>query len=122
MPWQILLLALWLMSGCVQGTVTLVEPSRTYPATTSLEILREKPARPHRTIAVVRATGLPSATNAELCGVLQKEAKSIGADAILLLPREENVSIAGSNPCAGGAVNGAGEKVSVLKALAIKYE
>jgi len=122
MPWQMLLVVLCLLSGCVQGSVTLVEPPKTYPATASLEILREKPARPYRTIAIVRASGMPSATNSELCGVLEKEARSIGADAILLLPREENVSVGGYNPCAGGVVNGGGERISVLKAIAIKYE
>ncbi len=112
MPWQILLLAVWLLSGCVQSSVTLVEPPRTYPATASLEILREKPARAYKNIAIVRAIGMPSATDTELCGVLQKEAKSVGADAILLLPREENVR----------ACSDSGERISVLKAIAIKYE
>jgi len=65
---------------------------------------------------------MPSAADWELLAVLQKEAKSIGADAILLFPREENERAGGYNPCAGGAIGGGGEKISVLKALAIKYE
>ena len=122
MSWRILIITLLLFSGCIEGKVTLVEPYKSYPPSANVEVLMQKPARPFRTIAIVRAIGTPSSGDAELLAVLQGKAKSVGADAILPLPKEENESNVTINPCAGGVVGGGSEKIPVLKALAIKYE
>jgi hypothetical protein len=118
MSWNILTIILLLFSGCIQGYTTLLEPSISYPPSANLEILTEKPTRPYRPIAVVRAVGQPSSDEGELLAVLRKKAKSVGADAILVLSKEEDDS---AEICAGGIVAGGAEKIPVLKALAIKY-
>ena len=118
---NILTILLLLFSGCVQGNVTLLDSS-TYPASAYVEILQEKPARPYKTIAMVKATGPQGSGETELLTVLQGQAKSVGADAILPLAKEENSSGGVNNPCSGGVVGGGSEKVTVLKAYAIKYQ
>jgi hypothetical protein len=121
MIWNILIILLLLFSGCIQGNVTLLDSSN-YPASAHVEILREKPARPYKTIAMVKATGPQGSGETELMAVLQGKAKSVGADAIMPLPKEENASGGLDNPCSGGVVGEGAEKVTVLKAYAIKYQ
>ncbi|HLD46990.1 MAG TPA: hypothetical protein VJA64_04140 [Desulfobaccales bacterium] len=121
MIWNILIILLLLCSGCVQGNVTLLDSSN-YPASAYVEVLKEKPARPYKTIALVKATGPQGSGEAELLGVLQGQARSVGADAILPLAKEENASGGLNNPCSGGVVGEGREKVTVLKAYAIKYQ
>ena len=121
MIWNILIILLLLSSGCVQGNVTLLDSSN-YPASAYMEVLREKPARPYKTIAMVKATGPQGSGETELLAVLQGKAKSVGADAIMPLPKEENASGGLNNPCSGGVVGEGAEKVTVLKAYAIKYQ
>jgi hypothetical protein len=118
MSWNILTIILLLFSGCIQGHITLLEPSISYPPSANLEILTEKPTRPYKPIAVVRAVGLPSTDEGELLAVLREKAKSAGADAILVLSKEVDDS---AESCAGGIVAGCAEKIPVLKAIAIKY-
>jgi hypothetical protein len=120
-PGNILAIILLLLSGCIQGHVTLLEPTISYPPSTHLKILTEKPTRPYRPIAIVRAVGQPSSDDSELLAVLREKAKSLGADAILVLSKEWDKSPALINPCAGGIVEGGAEDIPVLKALAIKY-
>ena len=121
MIWNILIILLLLFSGCVQGNVTLLDSSN-YPASAYVEVLREKPARPYKTIALVKATGPQGSGETELLAVLQGKAKSVGADAIMPLPKEENASGGLNNSCSGGVVGEGTEKVTVLKAYAIKYQ
>jgi hypothetical protein len=40
----------------------------------------------------------------------------------MLLPKEENTGDSLTNPCSGGVVGEGAEKVTVLKAYAIKYQ
>ena len=122
MLWNTLFIILLFFPGCIQGNVTLLDPSKTYPSSTSIEILMEKPARPFRTIAIVKASGPPSSGDAELLAVLRGKAKAIGADAIIPLSKEKDEGASVSNPCGGGIVIGGAEKIIVLKAYAIKYE
>ena len=117
----IILLLFLLLSGCVQGNVTLLDSPK-YPASSYVEILKEKPDRPYKTLALVKATGPQGAGETELLGVLQSQAKSVGADAILPLAKEDNASGGLNNPCSGGVVGEGREKVTVLKAYAIKYQ
>ena len=119
MSLNILTIILLLFSGCVQGHVTLLEPSESYPPSVNLEILKEKPKRAYKPIAVVRAVGQPNSTDSELLAVLQEKAKSIGADAILVLSKEEDDGV---ESCFRSTVSGDKEKIPVLKAVAIKYK
>lgn len=121
MLWNILIILLLLSSGCIQGSVTLLDSSN-YPASAHMEVLSEKPARPYKTIAMVKATGPQGSGEAELLAVLKGKAKSVGADAIMPLSKEENPSDGLNNPCSGGVVGEGAEKVTVLKAYAIKYQ
>jgi hypothetical protein len=122
MSWKFLVIILLLFSGCIQGNVTLLDASKNYPPSANIEILKEKPARPFKTIAIVKATGLPGSGDPELLAVLRGQAKAVGADAIMPLPKEENDSVDVYNPCTGGIVCGGPQKTIVWKALAIKYE
>jgi hypothetical protein len=121
MLWHILIIVLLLSSGCIQGSVTVLDSS-SYPATAHIDVLKEKPARPYKTIAMVKATGPQGSGEADLLAVLEGKAKSLGADAIIPLSKEDNSSGSLSDPCSGGVVGEGPEKVTVLKAYAIKYQ
>src|SRR4030042_6305575 len=98
MIWNILIILFLWLSGGVQGNCTLLDSSN-YPASAYVEVLKEKPARPYKTIALVKATGPQGSGETELLAVLQGKAKSVGADAIMPLAKEENSSGGGNNPC-----------------------
>jgi hypothetical protein len=116
--YSIMGIILLVVSGCVQGNVTLLKPSESYPPSAKIEILKEKPKKAYKSIAVVRAVGQPSSTDSALLAVLQEKAKSIGADAILVFSKEEDDGV---ESCFGATVSGDKEKIPVLKAVAIKY-
>jgi uncharacterized protein YbjQ (UPF0145 family) len=77
-----------------------------YPATRNVDVLEEQPNVPYKQIALLEAVG--AFPRKELIGNLVEKAKTLGADAIILLAMETREG-------SGGVF------FPVAKAIAIKY-
>ncbi|NOZ10891.1 MAG: hypothetical protein GXP09_07635 [Gammaproteobacteria bacterium] len=82
------LLAALILSACASTNVTVTDTRKSYPRTESVQILEAPPNRQYEALARLEATGsaLPTLPN-DKTGVLRKlgnEAKTIGADAIIV--------------------------------------
>jgi hypothetical protein len=84
---SLLLSALLALAACatVDTKVVTLNPALQYPPTKNVEVLLQKPARPHIDIALIESRG-PS--EAELLNNAREKAKVLGADAILKLETE----------------------------------
>jgi hypothetical protein len=71
-----------LVSGCetVSTQVVQYDPAVQYPPTHSVEVLLQKPARPHTEIGLIEARGR---SEAELLNTAREKARALGADAIV---------------------------------------
>ena len=76
-----------LLSGCATVATEVVQynPAVQYPPTQSVEVLLQKPARPHIEIALIEASG---GSEAELLNTARERARVLGADAIVKLETE----------------------------------
>ena len=75
------------LAGCetVSTKVVQYNPAVTYPPTPSVEVLVQKPTRPHAEIGLVEASG---SSEAELLNAAREKARELGADAIVKLETE----------------------------------
>jgi hypothetical protein len=95
----------WLaLSGCIHSQAIMLGSE--YPASRNVEVLEEQPSVPYQQIALLEAEG--AFPKRELIGNLVEKAKTVGADAIILLAME-------SREGSGGVW------FPVAKAIAIKY-
>src|SRR5687768_17395748 len=80
-------LAVLAFSGCASVSTQIVElnPAQKYPPTQSVEVLLQKPTRPHTEIALIESRG---GSEAELLNDAREKAKALGADAIVKLETE----------------------------------
>lgn len=79
--------ALMACAGCSTVSTQIVElnPTQKYPPTQSVEVLLQKPTRPHTEIALIESRG---ESEAELLNDAREKAKALGADAIVKLETE----------------------------------
>jgi hypothetical protein len=69
------------LAACATTTrVVRLDPGRTFPPTTSVEVLLEKPQRPFVEIALLESEG---SSEADLLNAAREKAKALGADAIV---------------------------------------
>lgn len=82
-----LLAAALSLSACATVSTQIVElnPAQKYPATQSVEVLLQKPSRPHLDIALIESRG---GSEAEMLNDAREKAKTLGADAIVKLETE----------------------------------
>lgn len=75
------------LSACasVSTQVVPLNPAQTFPPTQFVEILRQKPERPHIEIAVIESRG---GSEAELLNDAREKARALGADAIVRIETE----------------------------------
>jgi hypothetical protein len=76
--------ALMLTAACASVSTQIVElnPTQKYPPTENVEVLLQKPTRPHTQIALIESRGT---SEAELLNDAREKAKVLGADAIVKL-------------------------------------
>jgi hypothetical protein len=76
-----------LVAGCETVSTQIVQynPAVQYPPTQSVEVLLQKPARPHVDIGLIEARG---GSEAELLNTAREKARALGADAIVKLETE----------------------------------
>lgn len=79
--------------GCatVSTQLVLLDPSFKPAPSQRVEILLDKPRRPHVEIALIESRGLPGGGEAELLEDAREKARQIGADAIVRLEVEKTV-------------------------------
>lgn len=72
-----------MLAGCAAPQVEILSKTDNFPPTASVEILLDRPARPHKTFAILEDNygGTPE----EINGRLARKAREIGADAIVIV-------------------------------------
>ena len=72
-----------MLAGCAAPQVEILSKTDNFPPTASVEILLDRPARPHKTFAILEDNygGSPE----EINGRLARKAREIGADAIVIV-------------------------------------
>ena len=73
------------LAGCasVNTQIVQLDPARQFPPTQNVEVLLQKPARPHTAIALIESRGEIGASEADLLNDAREKAKALGADAIV---------------------------------------
>jgi hypothetical protein len=99
-------IGLFILAGCIQTQVTMLDFAAKYPPARGVEVLYQEPHRPFKSFAVVEAEG--SASETQLLESLREKAKALGADAIIVLPPRQKEGT-------GGLL------FPILKGIAIKY-
>lgn len=71
------------LTGCATPEAEILSKTESFPPTLNVEVLLDRPARPHKTIAILGDIygGTPEAVNARLA----RKAQEIGADAIIIV-------------------------------------
>jgi hypothetical protein len=113
-----------LMAGCAATTdATLMKKGKTYPPTTEVEILFEKPTRPYEIIAILDSKGLAGVSEVVVLNNMRDKAMQIGADALLPTGRSQIQHQQGImyNPWLGGYQSVGGGTSSTLRGFAIKW-
>ena len=78
--------SLLLLSACATTTsVVLLDPTKQYSPTQSVEILLKPPSKPYVEIAKLEAKGSAGQPETELLEDLREKARQIGADAIIVV-------------------------------------
>ena len=77
-----LIILLILLTGCAAPEAYILSKTDSYPPTTNIEVLLDRPAQPYKSFAILEDTygGTPD----EINGRLSRRAQQIGADAILI--------------------------------------
>lgn len=85
--------AAFAVSGCasVSTQVVRLDPALTLAASQSVEILFEKPRRPHREIALLESSGMVGDGEVALLEDAREKAQALGADAIVRLDLEKTI-------------------------------
>jgi hypothetical protein len=84
-------LAVLLIAGALgacaspSAKVTLLDPARAYAPTQNVEILLDAPTRAHTKIALIEVQGTVGGTESQLLEQARRQARALGADAIVRL-------------------------------------
>lgn len=111
-----------LLSGCATTDVARLDDTH-YAPTKHVEILLDKPQQPYKVIAVLETHGALNMSQTSLLNALRKKARSVGADAVLLIADTSQQTSPGLmfNPWLGGYETLPGGVRPGVRALAIKY-
>lgn len=72
-----------ILAGCAAPQAEILNKTDSFAPTTNVEILLDRPARPHKTFAILEDTS--GGTPEEINGRLARKAQEIGADAIIIV-------------------------------------
>jgi len=72
-----------ILAGCAAPQAEILNKTDSFPPTANVEILLDRPARPHKTFAILEDSygGTPE----EINGRLARKAREIGADAVVIV-------------------------------------
>lgn len=110
-----------LLSACTVSNVASLN-GKTYPPTTFVEVLTEKPSRPYEQFALVETQGSLSQPMSDMIDGLRKKAMEVGADAVILA--QDASYTMGATYINTGTVYTPipGGRYPVLRGIAIKYK
>jgi len=118
------LAAAFFLTACTNTNVVLLDESKKYAPSQSVQILDRPPEQPYEVIAQLETRGAVGKTRPELLQSMREEAKGIGADAII--PTEEGREQLQQgiifNPWLGGYQTIGGGQVPILRGYAIIFE
>lgn len=80
---SLLLVVLLLLMGCATPEAEILTRIASYPPTLTVEVLLDRPTRPHKTIAILG--DIYGGTSEEVNERLSRKAREIGADAIIIV-------------------------------------
>jgi len=75
--------------SCTSAGVILLDPSKSYPPTTHVELLLTEPTRPYETIAIIEANGGLNVSVPQIMETAREKAREIGANAIFIADNQE---------------------------------
>jgi hypothetical protein len=78
-----LLVLFLLLTGCATPEAEILSKVESYPPTSSVEVLLDRPTRPYKTIAILG--DIYGGTHEEVNARLSRKAQEIGADAIIIV-------------------------------------
>lgn len=109
--------------GCANTSAVLVNPSKTYPPSSNVELLGAAPSRPFEAIAVLEARGPVGTPFPELLESMREKGKAVGADAIIPTENASQDLRPGLiyNPWLGGYQTIGGGQLPIIRGVAIKY-
>ena len=75
--------------SCTSAGVILLDPSKSYPPTTNVELLLTEPTRPYEIIAIINATGSIYNTEAQIMETARNKAGEVGANALYIADNQQ---------------------------------
>ena len=118
------IIIVYFVSGCAGADVMLMDPSRDYAPTDNVLLLFDEPENEYEIIAVIEAKATQYNSESDAVKAARKEARKIGAHAIIPLTTEkkEVQSETMPNPVAGSPpIYIAGGTQITMKFAAIRY-
>ena len=114
-------LALCVLS-CASSGVILLDPSKTYPPTTTVELLLVEPTRAYEIIAIINAAGSIYNTEAQIMESAREKAKEIGANALFIASNQQRFQAPQQvTNFDGSPLTIPGGYTTQIKILAIRY-
>ncbi len=114
-------LALIVLS-CASSGVILLDPSKTYPPTTNVELLLVEPTRAYEIIAIINAAGSIYNTEAQIMESAREKAKEIGANALFIASNQQRFQAPQQvTNFDGSPLTIPGGYTTQIKILAIRY-
>ena len=78
-----------ILAGCAAPQAEILSKTDSFPPTANVEILFDRPARPHKTFAILEDT--QGGTPEEINDRLARKAQDIGADAIVIVSINDKI-------------------------------
>ncbi|MBT4207667.1 hypothetical protein HOE22_04915 [Candidatus Woesearchaeota archaeon] len=114
-------LSLFVLS-CATAGVILLDPSKSYPPTTHVELLLVEPIRPYDVIAIIEANGGLNVTVTQIMEKARKKAQEIGANALFIADNQQRYqSPQQVRNFDGSPLTIPGGYITQVKILAIRY-
>ncbi len=114
-------LSLYVLS-CTSSGVILLDPSKTYPPTTNVELLLVEPTRTYEIIAIINAAGSIYNTEAQIMESAREKAKEIGANALFIASNQQRFQAPQQvTNFDGSPLTIPGGYTTQIKILAIRY-
>ena len=110
--------------GCAQTSVLLMDESKKFAPSDDVKILEQAPSVQYMTIAILETRGSAGQSITYLLNQARKEARKIGADAILPIEERQEYQPQGLfyNPWLGGYQTIGGWNLPIIRCHAIIYE
>lgn len=113
-----------LLAGCAQTSAVVLDPSKSYPPTSNVEILVGPPTRSYVPIAMLEAIAPVGTPLPQLLESMRQKAMAVGADAVIPTENASREVPQGVmfNPWLGGYQTIGGGQVPIIRGIAIKYQ